>query len=391
MLRGAIAEIDLNAVSRNFRTVKRLSGNRRVIAVVKADAYGHGAVEVAKRLADEGVLFLAVAFTGEAGRLREAGIKTPLLVLFDKDVSPDFFEYHLTPVIHDLPTARRFSKEAGKRNRSLDVHVKIDTGMGRLGFHSRDMLEEIKAIWNMPNLRITGLMSHFSDSDIADTSYAEKQMKSFHAVREALMKKSKTPLLCHMANSAAVMTLPESYFDAVRPGLMLYGCSPVQDTGFNPPLSPLSKGGIKGGHRASCIVHRASSLKPAMKVKTEILSLRRLQKGSPVSYGRTFITRRNSLIAVLPVGYADGYSRMLTNAMDVLVRGKRAPVVGRVCMDLTMVDVTGIKGAKERDEVVILGRQDHEEITASEMAAKAGTISYEILTSLGSRSRRIYV
>lgn len=128
-----------------------------------------------------------------------------------------------------------------------------------------------------------------------------------------------------------------------------------------------------------------------MKVKTEILSLRRLQKGSPVSYGRTFITQRNSLIAVLPVGYADGYSRMLTNAMDVLVRGKRAPVVGRVCMDLTMVDVTGIKGAKERDEVVLLGRQDHEEITASEMAAKAGTISYEILTSLGSRSRRIYV
>ncbi len=391
MLRGAIAEIDLNAVSRNFRTVKRLSGNRRVIAVVKADAYGHGAVEVAKRLADEGVLFLAVAFTGEAGRLREAGIKTPLLVLFDKDVSPDFFEYYLTPVIHDLPTARRFSKEAGKRNCSLDVHVKIDTGMGRLGFHSRDMLKEVKAIGNMPNLRITGLMSHFSDSDIADTSYAEKQMKSFHAVREALMKKSKTPLLCHMANSAAVMTLPESYFDAVRPGLMLYGCSPVQDTGFNPPLSPLSKGGIKGGHRASSIEHRTSSLKPAMKVKTEILSLRRLQKGSPVSYGRTFITQRNSLIAVLPVGYADGYSRMLTNAMDVLVRGKRAPVVGRVCMDLTMVDVTGIKGAKERDEVVLLGRQDHEEITASEMAAKAGTISYEILTSLGSRSRRIYV
>lgn len=363
MLRGAIAEIDLNAVSRNFRTVKRLSGNRPVIAVVKADAYGHGAVEVAKRLADEGVLFLAVAFTGEAGRLREAGIKTPLLVLFDKDVSPDFFEYHLTPVIHDLPTARRFSKEGGKRNRSLDVHVKIDTGMGRLGFHSRDTLEEVKAIGNMPNLRITGLMSHFSDSDIADTSYAEKQMKSFHAVREALMKKSKTPLLCHMANSAAVMTLPESYFDAVRPGLILYGHSPFQK----------------------------SEVIPAMKVKTEILSLRRLQKGSPVSYGRTFITRRNSLIAVLPVGYADGYSRMLTNAMDVLVRGKRAPVVGRVCMDLTMVDVTGIKGAKERDEVVILGRQDHEEITASEMAAKAGTISYEILTSLGSRSRRIYV
>lgn len=367
MYRGAVAEIDLDAISHNFRAVQKITGNRSVIAVVKADAYGHGAVEAAKRLAGEGVSFLAVAFTAEAIKLREAGIRTPILILFDKSDLPDFFEHHLTPVLHDLPTARMFSREAGKRNCSLNVHVKIDTGMGRLGFNSRDIIKEIAAIRKMPNLRIAGLMSHFSDSDISDTSYAEKQLRSFHAVREVLVRKPGVPLFCHMANSAATLSLKDAHLDAVRPGLILYGQSPF-DRSY--PRFPF---------------------KPAMKVKTEILSLRRLRKGMPVSYGRTFITGRNSIIAVLPVGYADGYSRALTNTMDVLVHGKRAPVVGRVCMDLIMVDVTGIHGVKERDEVVLLGRQGREEITASEMGAKAGTISYEILTSLGSRSRRIYV
>jgi alanine racemase len=384
--RGAVAEIDLNAVSRNFRTVKRLTGNRPVIAVVKADAYGHGAAEVAKKLADEGATFFAVAFTEEAVRLREAGNRSRILVLFDKFDAPVFLEYHLTPVLYDLPTARMFSREARKRNRFLDVHVKIYTGMGRLGFNSRDVMKEVAAIGKMPNLRITGLMSHFSDSDISDTSYAEKQLKSFHAVRESLRKKSGGPLLCHMANSAAVLSLKEAHLDAVRPGLILYGHSPFQRPSASGGSSRKSEVGRNTNPQAPSV-----RLVPAMKVKTEILSLRRLRKGTPVSYGRTFITGRDSVIAVLPVGYADGYNRALTNTMEVLVKGKRAPVAGRVCMDLIMVDVTGIQGVKERDEVVLLGRQGREEITASEMGTKAGTISYEILTSLGSRSRRIYV
>lgn len=384
--RGAVAEIDLNAVSHNFRTVKRLTGNRPVIAVVKADAYGHGAAEVAKKLADEGVTFFAVALTGEAIKLREAGICSRILVLFDKGDASDFFEHQLTPVVHDLPTARIFSREAGKRNRSLDIHVKIDTGMGRLGFHSSEVMKEITAIGKMPNLRITGLMSHFSDSDISDTSYAEKQLKSFHALRESLLKKSGGPFLCHMANSAAILSLNDAHLDAVRPGLILYGHSPFQQSLPSGGRCRQSEIGRDTGPRRPNV-----RLIPAMKVKTVILSLRKMRKGTPVSYGRTFITGRNSVIAVLPVGYADGYNRALTNSMDVLVKGKRAPVVGRVCMDLIMADVTGIQGMKERDEVVLLGRQGREEITASEMAGKAGTISYEILTSLGSRSRRIYV
>lgn len=373
--RGAVAEIDLEAVARNFRAVKRLA-DRPVIAVVKADAYGHGAAEVSRRLSAAGAEYLAVAFTSEAIKLREAGIQTPILVLFDKNDPADFFEYDLIPVIHDLGTARRMSREAGKRNLTLDVHVKIDTGMGRLGFNSRNILKEIVAVAGMDHLRVAGLMSHFSDSDIADTSYAERQLKSFHAVRDTLRKKTKVPFLCHMANSAATLSLKSAHLDAVRPGLILYGHSPFQQSAVGRSAVP-----------------RTPNVKliPAMKVRTEILSLRKLRTGTPVSYGRTFITRRNSVIGVVPVGYGDGYSRALTNAMDVLVRGKRAPVVGRVCMDLVMVDVTEIGEVKEKDEVVLIGKQGNEEITAAEMAAKSGTISYETLISLGSRARRIYV
>lgn len=383
MYRGAVAEIDLDAVAHNFRSIKRLTGNRPVIAVVKADAYGHGAVEVAKRLSGEGASFFAVAFTREAIRLREAGVRSQILVLFDKVDVADFFEYHLTPVVHDLPTARLFSREAGKRNHPLDVHVKIDTGMGRLGFRSPEVMKEITAIGKMANLRITGLMSHFSDSDISDTSYAEKQLKDFHAVGSTFIRRAGSRLLCHMANSAAILSHHGAHLDAVRPGLIMYGHSPFQRSTLSGPGSAVD--GRPGPQK------RDIRFIPAMKVKTEILSLRKMRKGTPVSYGRTFITRRDSIIAVLPVGYADGYSRALSNTMDVLVKGRRAPVVGRVCMDLIMVDVTGIAGLKERDEVVLLGRQGRREITAAEMAAKAGTISYEVLTSLGSRSRRIYV
>ncbi|MEK7735679.1 MAG: alanine racemase, partial [Nitrospirota bacterium] len=193
----------------------------------------------------------------------------------------------------------------------------------------------------------------------------------------------------HMANSAAVMTLPESYFDAVRPGLMLYGYSPIHDTGFkmqdNPPLIPPFLRGDRGG------LHHASLLKPAMTVKTKILSLRRFKKGTPVSYGRTFVTARESLIAVLPVGYADGYPRVLSNNADVIIRRKRAPVAGRICMDTAMVDVTEIRDVSEGDEVILLGGQKNTAITAFELAERAGTIPYEILTSLGNRSKRVYI
>lgn len=364
MDRGAIAEIDLKAISHNFNVAKKITRKRKVIAVVKADAYGHGAIEVSKRLVEEGVSYLAVAYTSEAVALRNAGIKEPIIVLFDRHDIQDYFEYNLMPVIYDIKTAREFSKEAKKRRQCINVHVKIDTGMGRLGFDIKGITEKINTMSEIDSIRVTGLMSHFSDADLSDRSYAFMQIDRFKGVRNTLIKKGIKPLLCHMANSAAIVSLPESHLDAVRPGLMLYGYSPIQ---------------------------LSANLKPAMTIKTKILSIRRLRKGTPVSYGRAFITSRESLIAVLPIGYADGYPRFFSNNADVLIQGKRAPVAGRVCMDTTMIDVTEIKGAAEGDEVILLGKQKNAVITASELAMRAGTISYEILTSLGSRSRKGYI
>lgn len=368
MDRGPVAEIDLEVIAHNYRIVKKITKNKAVMAVVKADAYGHGAIEVSRRLVKEGISYLAVAYTAEAIALRQAGIKTPIIVLFDRHDIPDYFKYDLIPVIHDIKTAQTFSKEAKKRKQGINVHIKADTGMGRLGFDIEGLAGKINSIAKMDSIIVTGLMSHFSDADLSDRSYALIQLDRFNSLRDTLIKRGIDAGLYHMANSAAVMSLPESHFDAVRPGLMLYGYSP------------------------SSLVPRPSSLlRPAMTVRTKILSLRRFRKGTPVSYGRTFITARESLIAVLPLGYADGYTRDFSNNSEVLIRGKRAPVVGRVCMDLTMVDVTDVRDVAEGDDVILIGKQKKDTITASELAMKARTIPYEILTSLGNRARRVYL
>jgi len=389
MDRGSIAEIDLNAIAHNFRAVRKITKNKKVIAVVKADAYGHGAVEAARRLVKEGASSLAVAYISEAIALREAGIKSPVIVLFDKYNISDFFKYNLIPVIHDIKTAQRFSKEAGKKRRALNVHLKIDTGMGRLGFNTEHIEKEISIIAKMNSILITGLMSHFSDADLSDRSHALMQLERFNYAKNILKRKNIKPQICHMANSAAVISLPESHLDAVRPGLMLYGCSPVQNE-----VSRYQ--GAKVSRKVQSLEtlnprNLEPSLIPSMTIKTKILSLRKVKKGTPISYGRTFITTRESLIAVLPVGYADGYPRSLSNIADVIIRGKRAPITGRICMDTIMADVTDIKGVSEGDEVVMLGKQKGAVITASELAVKAGTISYEILTSLGNKSRKVHI
>lgn len=364
--RGAIAEIDLNCISHNLSLLKGITG-RPIIAVVKADAYGHGAIEVSRRLIKDGVFSLAVAYLEEGIRLREAGIESTILVLFEREGLSHIIDYNLTPVIHDLDMAKRLSEKADKMGRIVDVHIKIDTGMGRLGFQVNEVFDSIKRVLDLKVLRIKGIMSHLSEADMADRDYALRQIREFIRIRDLLQDKIEG-VVYHIANSAAVFSLKDSYLDAVRPGLALYGYSPFP----NP-----DRFDVRG-------------LRPSLTVKTGILSIRRLSKGTPVSYGRTFITARDSLIAVLPIGYADGYARSLSNNGHVLINGKRAPVVGRVCMDLTMVDVTGIEGVREGDEVVILGRQGDDEITTREFAEMAGTIPYEILISLGGRSRRRY-
>jgi alanine racemase len=375
--RGAVAEISLKAIASNLQIIKKLVKRRPVIAVVKADAYGHGAVEVSKRLLQHGVSSLAVAFTSEAIELREAGIKAPILVLFDQGDVEQFFDFRLVPVVYSLKTASLLSRVAKKRGSVLGIHVKVDTGMGRMGLRGKNVINDLIKISKMDGLELAGLMSHFSEADLLDRSYAAIQLKRFMAIRDEISKVLKRKIFSHIANSAAVLSFRDGYLDAVRPGLMLYGYTPFsQDTSNIPFLKSLLK--------------RGYALTPTMRVATRILCVRTMPSGSPISYGRTFITKRKSRIGVIPIGYADGYSRSFSNNAKVLVRGRRVPVVGRVCMDLTMVDLTDVKEARENNEVVIMGNQGKESITAYELASRINTIPYEILTSLGIKSRKIY-
>lgn len=375
MNRGAIAEISLSAIAHNLQTIKKIVNGLPVIAVVKADAYGHGAVEVSKRLVREGVSFLAVAYVGEAIELREAKINTPLIIFFNNGNISDYFDYDLIPVIYDERMAFSISKEALRRRKKIKVHIKLDTGMGRMGIIGKDIIKKLVSISEAPGLDLDGLLSHFSEADLSDLSYAKLQLKRFIKIKYELSRILKKNIFSHIANSAAIIKFKDAYLDAVRPGLMLYGYSP-----------------ITGGPKTSSEEPKVScSLQPAMVIKTKILCIRNLPKGTPISYGRTFITKRPSRIGVLPIGYADGYSRLFSNNAEVIVRGKRVPVVGRVCMDLTMIDVTDLEEVNENDEVIILGRQGSESVDAHELALRSNTISYEILTSLGNKSKRIYV
>jgi alanine racemase len=362
--RGLISEINLSALEHNLKVIRRVAESRTLIGVVKADAYGHGAVRISKKLISLGVSQLAVAYTGEGRVLREAGIDSRIIVLFDRSEISDYLAYDLMPVICSTETAIALSKEAKKRGKNVSVHLKIDSGMGRMGFLPEAAVEAAVLISGLEGIRIEGLLSHFSEADSDDHSFSFRQLEIFSKARHAIEEKTGLKLIAHMASSAAILSMKESLLDAVRPGLALYGCSPLREK---------------------------NELKPVMKLSTRILSIRKVHSGTPISYGRSFVTERESKIAVLPLGYADGYSRLFSNNAEVLVHGVRAPVRGRVCMDLTMIDVTHIRDVSEGDEAVLLGGQEGDMITAAELSARIHTVPYEILTSLGARAAKEYV
>ncbi|GBE03047.1 alanine racemase [bacterium BMS3Bbin06] len=362
MHRGPTVEVNLDNLAYNVRFIRSEVGHRQIIAVVKADAYGHGSVEVSRVLVREGVDALAVAYIREALELRDAGFSIPIIVLFDQEPSREIVASKLTPVVNNIRFAGELSRLSLEYNNPIDVHINVDTGMGRLGLNYREAIGEFREILTLEGLNPAGVMSHFSEAGIADRTYAMLQIERFLSVKEGIERLGVRPVF-HFANSAAVTRLPEAYLDAVRPGLMLYGCNPYSS-------------------------HR---VKPVMRVSSRLLDIRRVGKGTPLSYGRTFITKRDSLIGVLSTGYADGYFRSLSNNAEVLVRGGRAPVVGRVCMDIALVDVTDIEGVSPDDEVVLIGTQKGEVMSVEEVAEKASTIPYEVFTSLGIRGRRRYV
>ncbi|MDP2689494.1 MAG: alanine racemase [Deltaproteobacteria bacterium] len=368
--RPTSAIIDMEALRHNYRQLRaKLPRAAKMMAIVKANAYGHGDVRTAGLLEGLGCEFFGVAIAEEGARLREGGIKAPVVVLggiFPRQVK-ELFAFGLTPVVFDMETARRidsFAREAGIVKK---IHVKIDTGMGRLGLlpaQAAPFFTELKALGN---ISVEAVLSHFSESEASDRDFSKKQLAAFLETIDAIRALGFDPGLVEIANSAAAASFPEARLDLVRPGIMLYGSYPA----------PHLRGAV--------------ALKPVMKLRTEILSLKTLDAGSPVSYGRSFVTKRRSVIATLPIGYGDGLPRGLSNKGAVLVRGARAPIVGAVCMDLTMCDVTGIPGASPGDEAVIIGAQGEAGITAEEVASTIGTISYEVFCGISSRVPRVYI
>lgn len=369
MPRPTVARINLQALLDNARTIRNLIGDRKLCAVVKADAYGHGAAVVATALEGAGADMFGVAMTEEAVELREAGVSRPIILLTsvpaeDIDV---LLDRSITPSLSEEKFAAELSRRAVSRNTQAEVHVNVDTGMSRVGFDHREAVGSILRIAQMPGIRVSGLFSHFACSDADDLGFSHAQIRRFRGVVRAVRKAGFDPPYLHMANSCGVLRLPEAHFDGVRPGLILYGMYP------------------------RTALRSAADLEPVLTLRTRIAHCKRVEAGKKLGYGHTFTTWRPSLIAVLPLGYHDGFLRSYSNTAEVLVNGKRAPVVGRVCMDQTLVDVTDVPGAGPGDEAVIYGRQGGRSIRVEEMAELIGGIPYELTCAIGSRVRRQFV
>jgi alanine racemase len=370
-LRWAWTEVDLRRLALNMRTVKKKAKGSRVIAVVKADAYGHGAIPVSRVLLENGADLLAASTLQEAVVLREAGFECPILTLCltPNDCCDTLMEYDLIPVTASYENACAIAKAAEAVGARKGVFVAVDTGMGRIGVPPDEAgAAETVRIHDLPHLRLQGVFAHFATADEADKRYAFEQTRRFNAFCERLRQSGVDPGIRTHANSAALMELPEALFDAVRPGIALYGHYP-----------------------SACARTADFPLWSVMSVKAKITYLKRVPKGTPISYGRVFTTQRESLIGTLALGYADGLPRFLTGKGRVVVRGAYAPIVGAICMDQCMIDVTDIPDAAPGDEAIVMGAQGDIRVSAEEIAEKTRTIAYEILCGFGQRLPKVYV
>lgn len=364
--RLARAEISLGALRHNLVAARELGGGRKVCAVVKARAYGHGALDAARAFVSAGADFLAVAILEEAIELRDAGIESPILVLgwCDPGNAAISVDRRITHTVFEPSLAEALSREGLRRGIRVPVHVKVDTGMNRLGLRPEDVRGFARLLRALPGLAVEGTYSHFANAEVGDLGFAREQLSLFLEAIAEMKAEGVDPGLRHMAASGAILDFPESRLDMVRPGIILYGLSPFGDREPHP------------------------SLKPAMRLTAGVTMVKTVPAGETVSYGRTFATARESRIATLPIGYADGYPRALSNRGSVVLRGRRAPVVGRVCMDQCMVDVTDIPGVAAGDEALVVGGP---ELPVGEMSRLLGTIDYEVTCMVSARVPRIGV
>lgn len=372
-LNRAWAEINLDNIAHNTREIKKSVNVRTdILGVVKADAYGHGAFEVVKTLLDNGVSSLAVSMLDEAIQLRLRGVEVPILILSYTDPVrvDEIIKYNVTQTVFSQDLAIALSDRAVKMGHKVKIHIKIDTGMTRVGFMpGYSAIKNVVEISKLPGIIIEGLFTHFASADEQDRSYTYVQFEMFMSIIAELQRIGIHIPIKHVSNSAAIMDFPEMHLDMVRPGIILYGLYPSQ-----------------------CVDKKRINLKPAMSLKANIILVKNVEKDTFISYGRKYRTCRDSKIATIPIGYADGYSRLLTGKALVLINGEFAPVVGTICMDQCMVDVTDLrKQAQPGDEVVLFGRQGDKEITVEEVASLIGTINYETISLVGKRIPRVYL
>ena len=366
------AEIDLGAIRDNFAAMRgRLRDDTKMIAVVKTDAYGHGAVRIAEMMEPEAYIWgFAVATTEEAVELRRAGIRKPILCLgfvFPQDYDL-LVRLQIRPATFKLSMARQLSEAASRAGMILPVHLAVDTGMGRIGFQvCEEDADEAAEIAKLSNLKVEGLFTHFARADERDKDYTQEQFRKYCRFEQMLEERGVSIPLRHAANSASIMELPGTHLDAVRAGITIYGIYPSDEVDRN--LMPM---------------------KPAMSLISHICYIKKVPAGTSISYGGTFVTERESRIATIPVGYGDGYPRSLSNKGSVLIRGRRAPIVGRVCMDQFMVDVTEIE-AEEFDRVTLLGQDGKDAVTTDELGRLSGRFPYELVCDISKRVPRVYV
>ena len=364
--RATRAIIDLGAISHNVAAIRKKIGSQRgLMAVVKADGYGHGAVEVSRTALRNGADSLAVALPEEGQHLREAGIEAPILVLglIQPEEAWKVVDSRLDQTVSSIALLEALDREAASASTQVNIHVKVETGLGRIGVEPHEVVLFLRRARSYRNLKVAGLFSHFSAADERDKTFSQHQLQLFEqTIREIRHAGIELPQR-HMANSAATLDLPESYYDLVRPGLIIYGLYPSTE------------------------VSHSIEVKPAMTLKTKVCYLKTVPQGTPISYGRTFVAKKQTRVATLPLGYGDGYKRALANKGEVLIKGRRAPVIGRICMDMCMIDVSDVPDVQAGDEAIVFGQEP----TADELAAKIGTINYEVVTTVGKRVPRVYV